>query len=114
MKPENHIAKNGVIEPGQFCIAVCSLGVYGVILSETPQEKVYADGNKGVAWKGIVIRDTVIKGIGGHAGKTIHVKTGSDWSSKHPKVVYQMRMADHLSQEELIRLAKNKISTLLL
>lgn len=114
MTPERLEQMNGAIPVAQFCIAKCSLGVYGVILSEQPEEKTYADGNKGHAWTGIVIRDTVIGGIGGHKGRIIRVKSGDSWSSKRPKVVWQMKMADHLTKDELITLAKQKIATLLL
>lgn len=71
----------------QFDVAECSLGVKGVILSESPEGVEYADGNEGFAWTGLVIEDIVIDGIKGHAGKKIDIKAGALWSSKYPKVI---------------------------
>lgn len=96
--------------PKRFAIARCSLGIYGIITCDDPQPVTYADGNTGVAWTGIVVRDTIVQGIGGHAGKTIKVKEGNKWCSKRPVVISYLYLADHLTEEELITFSRRKLS----
>lgn len=96
----------------KYAIARCSLGVYGIITVDAPQPVQYADGNKGEAWTGFVIRGTIIAGIGGHVGKTIHVKAGDLWSSKRPVFVAQLHCVEHLSQADLIEFARRTINAM--
>lgn len=96
----------------KYAIARCSLGVYGIITVDAPQPVQYADGNTGEAWTGLVVRDTIIAGIGGHAGQTIHVKEGNLWSSKRPVVVGQLHCVEHLSETALIEFARRTLSAM--
>ena len=61
------------MRPIRGSLAYCSIGDLGVILSDKPEEVVYPNGDKGMAW----------------TGKTIWPldKCGNSWSSKYPSVV---------------------------
>jgi hypothetical protein len=83
----------------KFTVAQCTRGVYGLILTDKPEPKVYADGNTGLAWQGIVLKDITIDGVGGHEGRKIKVREGTSWSSRHPKEVFQLEMDDNLVAE---------------
>jgi len=100
------------MNPRKYTIAKCSLGVYGVITVDEPKDVTYADGNTGVAWTGLVIRDTSIPGVGGHAGRIINVKSGNTWSSKRPEVIAQLSSVEELSPEQLISHARYSLDTL--
>lgn len=93
-------------------IAKCSLGIYGLITVDEMKEVTYADGNKGVSWTGLVIRDKIIAGINGHEGKTIHVKEGDLWSSKNPVVVTYLHFLEDKEGKDLIEFARNKINAM--
>lgn len=76
------------MKPKQYAIVKCSLGVIGLITSETEVEVTYADQNKGFAWTGVVLQTFDIPGIKGDAGKIIHIKQGNRWSSQSPEVLF--------------------------
>ena len=99
------------MNPNKYAIAKCSLGVYGVITVDEPKQVTYADGNTGVAWTGLVIRDISIPGVGGHSGKIIDVKAGNTWSSKRPEVIAQLSSVEDLSPEQLISHARHYLDT---
>lgn len=99
------------MNPCKYAIAKCSLGVYGVITVDEPKDVTYADGNTGVAWTGLVIRDISIPGVGGHSGKVINVKSGNTWSSKRPEVIAQLSSVEDLSPEKLISHARHCLDT---
>jgi len=68
-------------------IAICSVGMLGLITVDEPKEITYADGNKGVAWTGIQLRDDKFLGRGADEGKLIQVKAGTPWSSRNPEII---------------------------
>ena len=55
-------------------IAVCSLGCLGLVMEDGPQEIIYQDGNRGIAYTGIHITNKI-------------VPVGSEWTSRSPIVV---------------------------
>ncbi len=84
---KQQVKKPEKLEPGFGAIGVCSAGIVGVITSQRPEPVEYADGNTGVAWKGIVIQQRDVAGRGGHEGEVIRVLPGDSWSSRNPRVV---------------------------
>lgn len=79
-----------------YKIAFCSIGVLGVVTSNQKKEVVYADGNRGKAYIGYCIHDTIIEGIKGDEGKLFSLKKGSLWSSKNPKVITEVEVEHDL------------------
>ena len=80
--------EDGGLKPRKHAIAYCSAGLLGLILSDAPQEVVYPDGNKGMAWTGIQMRHDTVPAIHSVAGeKTYTMCTGDRWSSRTPKVI---------------------------
>lgn len=79
-------------EPRKYSVALCSLGVVGLITSDSKEKVIYNDGS-GLSWIGVVLEDISINDI----GKTIHVKKFDKWSSKYPKVLFQMNESDLFS-----------------
>jgi hypothetical protein len=63
------------LPPGKNAIAICSLGILGVITSDAPVQVTYPNGEQGMAWIGISISITGQK------------PAGSGWSSRKPHVV---------------------------
>jgi hypothetical protein len=66
--------ENGDFQARCGTIAICSRGCIGLITNDVPQEIVYSDGTKDMAWIGIHLTDKV--GV-----------IGAPWSSRMPKVI---------------------------
>lgn len=91
-------------------VAFCSIGVLGIITSNGLNEVTYADGNKGEAYTGFVIHDTVIEGIKGDSGKLIFVKTGDQWTSKNPNIIGEVEIDLDSSLNNIIKNTFNQLS----
>ena len=62
------------MEPKRGALAFCSLGSMGIITSNKPEEVVYLDGTKGIAWVGMHLTDKI-------------APIGSSWSARNPVVI---------------------------
>lgn len=101
------------LEAKQFAIALCSVGVWGIITSEKPEELTFKDGSKSVCHTGFTCRDTVVAGFGMYEGKTFIKKKGDSWASKKPQVVaYLYCVNPDTPIEDLIEYARRKLSAL--
>lgn len=74
---------NENLKPQKFAVARCGVGALGLILCNEPQEVIYDDGNRGMAWTGIQLQHTTLTL---NDGRKVVVKPGDPWSSKNPEV----------------------------
>jgi hypothetical protein len=76
---------NTNLVPRKGALALCRIGLLGVITSDAPVEVTYADGKKGLAWTGEQIAHRTF--ISPYTSQTITVKPGDPWSSRRPIVI---------------------------
>jgi hypothetical protein len=68
-------------------LAICGWGCLGMITNEEPQEVIYSNGSKGMAYVGVHLTNKV-------------APIGSPWSSRHPQVVGHIDQWTEIYQQE--------------
>lgn len=98
------------LQPQAGALALCSLGAYGLILDNEPQNITYSDGNQDVAYRGRSLKQHVIAGLGGDAGRLFVSNFGDDWSSRKPIVLAHLPTKDPLEAKKLLEALEETIA----